>query len=281
MVDYDPPLCVFTSDKYMRCLPIWCHLFNKYWHDYREKNVVILGYSVPKFKDWDFPSNIKYFSLGEHQPVERWSNKILEFLQTQKFDHIQWCTEDSFLTHPVNFSIYFQLMAELTDSTVGRIALTNDFQAVTRKHTVIKKLSDFSLLEADKNAKNRICGTWSLFSRECFFKVIKPNMSPWDLEDYSNPNYNIEDNVDFRILGAGNNWPLRTTCAIRTTGKYQKLKIKPDQRPLMLQPINEEPANHFGFQSREFPDDTFQELKDLNFIDDECKMTIKLETPVQ
>ena len=49
----------------------------------------------------------------------------------------------------------------------------------------------------------------------------------------------------------------------------------------MLQPINEEPANHFGFQSREFPDDTFQELKDLNFIDDECKMTIKLETPVQ
>ena len=84
-----------------------------------------------------------------------------------------------------------------------------------------------------------------------------------------------------RILGAGNNWPLRTTCAIRTTGKYQKLKIKPDQRPLMLQPINEEPANHFGFQSREFPDDTFQELKKMNFIDDECKMTIKLETPVQ
>ena len=124
---YDPPLYVFTSDKYLGCLPIWCHLFNKYWHSRREKNVTVLGYSTPIYEGWDFPNNIKFVSLGEQQPVEKWSNKILEYLKTQDFDYIQWCTEDSFLSYNVNFTIYDHILELLQKQSIGRFALTNDF----------------------------------------------------------------------------------------------------------------------------------------------------------
>lgn len=270
---YDPPLYVFTSDKYLGCLPIWCHLFNKYWHSRREKNVTVLGYSTPIYEGWDFPNNIKFVSLGEQQPVEKWSNKILEYLKTQDFDYIQWCTEDSFLSYNVNFTIYDHILELLQKESIGRFALTNDFQYVTKPNKFLEGKSEYNICEADKNAVGRISGTWSIFSRECFFKVIKPNMSPWEFEQYGERDSEGSDSFEFRILGAEHDWPLRTTCAIRTTGRNSKNKNKVWELPLRLNPINEEPAP--GLKYRPFPSDALQELKDLNFLDEECKLIVK------
>ena len=279
MVKYDPPLYVFTSDKYLGCIPIWCHLFNKYWNAYREKKVTILGYSIPKYKNWQLPDNIKFVSLGKQQPAELWSNKIREYLLKKDFDHIQWCTEDSFLSYPVNFEAYDFLINELNDETVGRVALTNDFSEVTKPNKTVSVKnthteSPFVLLEADKNAKARITGTWSIFSRDCFFEFMKPNTSPWEFEEYLDSDGKPRA-TNYRILGLNTEWPLRTTCSIRTTGRWQKNKENVFDRPLVLEPINEESDRSDG--GRPFPKDSLLELRNLKFINTENVLSVNYE----
>ena len=98
-------------------------------------------------------------------------------------------------------------------------------------------------------------------------------MSPWEFEQYGERDSEGSDSFEFRILGAERDWPLRTTCAIRTTGRNSKNKSKVWELPLRLNPINEEPAP--GLKYRPFPSDALQELKDLNFLDEECKLIVK------
>lgn len=250
MVDnkYDPPLYVFTSNDYMRCLPIWVYCFNKFWGN---KKVTILGYDVPNY---DFPDNIEYVSLGEQVGgPKNWSTPIRDYLMNIDFDHIQWCTEDSFL-FGFNEEIYYYLTNKIkNDPKIGRAALTNDPEHSSRVvnppkkveygFTTVMGMNDWELIKLKKEGSFRSSGTWSIFSRSLFFELMRPNISPWEFEGETGKEgepHNITkhyDIPDWDIIATKGKYALRTCCGIRTSRGEQI-----NQR-LHLIPINERPKS--------------------------------------
>jgi len=172
----DMKIYIVTSDKYNHLLEIHSYLFNKFWGTDRE--VIILGYKEPDFK---LPSNFKFESLGVDTGPNGWSNGLIDYIQKTGESHFILSLDDMPLTGKVNFNKLNKMVEYCDDDTVGRICLIRD--TVHRPHKTFDVIDEeFSVIEALQSAEYRISTFWSIWNKEYFLNLIKPNMSPWNFE---------------------------------------------------------------------------------------------------
>src|SRR5688572_16100769 len=105
-----------TSNSYLHIVPVFCHLFNKFWGGPCE----IVGYEEPE----NLPSNFTFYSMGVQGDKKEFSNDLRKYFQKQEAFFI-WCMEDSFLRAPVNQDT-LKMLRVLCAHDVGRINLTNE-----------------------------------------------------------------------------------------------------------------------------------------------------------
>tara|TARA_A100001515_G_scaffold143703_1_gene145555 strand:+ start:1000 stop:1851 length:852 start_codon:yes stop_codon:yes gene_type:complete len=173
--DKNIKIYVTICDEYLWLLKPFYYLFNKYWGD--EKEVNILGYKKP---DFDLPQNFKFISLGRDNGPDEWSTGLYNFFTNIEEEHFIFIHEDSFFVDPVNFKTLNTLLTYTDNQKVGRICLTRD--TVNRNHELFDKKGDLTIVEATQDVGFRISTEASVWKRSYFLKYMIPHISAWDFE---------------------------------------------------------------------------------------------------
>lgn len=176
-------IIVTTSDKYLHLLPIFCFLFNKYWDDKQE--VEIVGYNGP-FPEEDFtlPSNFKYVSLGAQVGgAKNFGTDLKKYFEKQD-DWFIWMMEDTFIKE-VNFDKLDFLKSLINNNEVGRINLSHATMLQENFPTKLIKDSKYQLFENTETALYRLCTQPSIWNKKFLLQYLQPNMSPWEFETQS------------------------------------------------------------------------------------------------
>lgn len=169
---------IATCDPYDRLLKPFSYLFNKFWDS--SMAVTVLGYRTPPF---DLPSNFNFVSMGEKQiDINHWSTDLRNFFEGTDDDFFILAAEDHFIYDYVNVDIYDVLKSKLND-TVGRVALTNDFE-INCSHEIMEKLDNFDVSVAHQNSNCRFSVLWSIFNKRYLLDRLKIGRTPWESEGY-------------------------------------------------------------------------------------------------
>jgi len=180
----DLKIIVTTSNQYLHILPLFCHLFNKYWSS--DQQVEIVGYDIPKY---DLPSNFTFYSLGEQSGNKKdFSNDLRKYFEKQPSRFV-WMMEDTFLKNKVNFESLEVLKRFTKNKNCGRINLSGE--TVKQKHSKVCEIGQYSIYENDQDAEYRLSTQPSVWNRDFLLKYLTKGLSPWDFEtQYSkNDNY--------------------------------------------------------------------------------------------
>src|ERR1043165_1991727 len=111
-------IIVTTSDKYHHILPVFFHLFEKYWG----QAVELVGYKEPS----GLPSYCTFHSMGEQRGPEFFSDDLIKYF-SQQDDHFIWIMEDTFLKDHVKYQRLTDLMSLVKiKEEIGRISLSAD-----------------------------------------------------------------------------------------------------------------------------------------------------------
>ena len=153
---------------------------NKYWFDYDNHKVVILGYDKPKFKLGD---NVSFYSMGKHDPIEEWSTDLKKYFENVDDEYFIYMNDDGPLSKKIDsqlINLFYDILSQNKDSKIGRIGLTQDISR--RGHDEIGDYGDFKLIEAHQNSQYRTSTQFSIWSREYFLKYLKNSQTPWQFE---------------------------------------------------------------------------------------------------
>lgn len=172
----NPKIIVTTSDNYHHLLPIFCHLFNKFWS--KDQFVEVVGYKKP---DFELPNNFTFYSLGQWSGNKKdFSNDLRPYFEKQD-DWFIWLFEDTFIKKPINFdnlrlfNIYMH-----SKTSVGRINLSDECcKQINEKWC---SLSHVSIYRNSQAAEYRLSTQPSIWNKNFLLQYLKPNLSPWDFE---------------------------------------------------------------------------------------------------
>jgi hypothetical protein len=173
---------VTTCDEMSFCLQAFCYLFNKFWP--YETTINVLGYEDLKF---DLPNNVKFHSLGKDLGADNWSNDMIKFFSDNKeHDYFLMAPEDGFLIKEVdenllNAALFYSKSSFNANKSFLRFGLTDCVSS--RPHHVLGKLNESSdLILSAPFSDYRHSLQHSIWNRENFLKMLKPNMNPWQIE---------------------------------------------------------------------------------------------------
>lgn len=170
-------IIVTTSNKYLHILPVFCHLFNKYWS--KHQPVTIVGYEPP---NKTLPDNFTFVSLGKQGDVKEFSTDLAKYFFSQD-ERFVWLMEDTFLTdhvdlHRLNF--LYKLAEMHTGRGVGRINLTTE--GIKQDHQLYRNIDGIDVFENTQIAKYRLSTQPSIWNRNFLLQYMTPGLSPWDFE---------------------------------------------------------------------------------------------------
>lgn len=169
-------IIVTTSDKYLHIVPIFAHLFNKYWG----ADVELVGYKEPD----NLPSNFTFHSMGEQTDIKSFTRDLREYFKQQDQFFI-WMMEDTFIKEPVDIDMINTVLTTLLFDDTGRINLS---------HEVLKQDSLFytnrfangwrmlSVYENTHNARYRLSTQPSIWNRDFVLEYMQEDLSPWEFE---------------------------------------------------------------------------------------------------
>lgn len=164
-------IVVTTSDGYHHVLPIFFFLFNKFWGE--ETQVELVGYKKP---DIHIPENFTFVSLGEqHKHVGSWSTKIRKYFSEQP-DYFIWMMEDTFVYKPVKHESLELCKEIIQDKRIGRIALSD----YSYDQYIYKYSQNFC--RTSELSKYNLSTQISLWNKDYMLRYLKNEMSPWELE---------------------------------------------------------------------------------------------------
>jgi hypothetical protein len=166
---------VVICDLYLWLLKPFCYLFNKYWGDGKEVN--ILGYKKPNF---ELPENFNFISLGDDPGPEKWTTCLYEFFDNIDDEHFIFMHEDSFFVEKVNFEILDKLLTFTENEKVGRICLTRD--TVNREHESFEEVDGLDVIQAAQDVNFRISTEASIWKKSYFLKYMTKDTSAWKFE---------------------------------------------------------------------------------------------------
>jgi len=171
-----------TCDEMLFCLKPFCYLFNQYWPV--KTTINVLGYANPNFT---LPDSVKFYSLGEDKGAEHWSNDMLDFFSNHfEHEYFMLAPEDGFIIKKVdkdllelalNYSSYIQKNSQ---QKFLRFGLTNCVSS--RPHAVVQKLENSNIIVSNYGTDYRHSLQHSIWNRENFVKMLKPDMTPWQIE---------------------------------------------------------------------------------------------------
>jgi hypothetical protein len=175
----DTPIIVTTSNKYLHLLPVFCHLFNKYWCNLQP--VTIVGYDRPGFP---LPNNFTFHSLGQQGSVKHFSGDLRGFFETQP-DWFIWLMEDTFLKDHVNFQL-LEVLLLLTQfptyqEKLGRINLTGETLKQHNRKLFMSSV-DVDIHENSQSAKYRLSTQPSIWNKKFLLQYLTPGLTPWKFE---------------------------------------------------------------------------------------------------
>lgn len=205
------PVVVLTSDHYLHALRPFSWLFNKYWSE--DQEVQVVGFAEPEFK---LPSNFYFFSMGPmaNYPLNKWSDALIDYLEDRPgLTHFVLFLEDYWPTRPVNR----QAVRMLYDYAV-------QFQNVLKIDLVADRLYAWGMTDygncgyidlvrsdpASQYHMSLMCGIWS---RELLLRFLVRGESPWEVELSGTPRVAAAGN-EVLVLGS-RQWPVRHTLAHR------------------------------------------------------------------
>ncbi len=169
-------LIVTTSDAYHHILPIFIHLFKKYWN--KDQQVEIVGYKKPEIV---LPNNFSFYSLGIQSGNKKdFSNDLRKYFEQQD-QFFVWSMEDTFLKAPVDVKLIADLEAMALDNrNIGRIELTGENQ---QHHTdIFGTVYGKYIKETPPKCDYRLSTQIAIWNKDYLLRYLTLNLSPWDFE---------------------------------------------------------------------------------------------------
>jgi hypothetical protein len=189
---------VSVSDRYLKLLQPFAHLFNKYWSSLQQ--VYIAGYSLPPFR---LPDNFIYHSIRTPQyPKEQWVDGFIDFLEWFQEPFFVLCLEDYFLCRRVDnngIATLADYMAYHPD--IIRIDLTAD-RLYAGGMRDVGYYGHYDLIEAPQSPyqMSTQTGIWNRKLLLDILKELKPSQhSAWDVELEGTTILN--NHKEIRVLG--------------------------------------------------------------------------------
>ncbi len=196
---------ISTANQYAHLMKPFAHLFNIFWSDRQEVNV--LGYDTPTF---ELPNNFKFISLGKQEGgIKMWSTDLKRFFESIDDKFFIYTVEDHFLTWPVNFRLLNKLIS-LLDDNVGRIGLTNDMPG--KSYDFVEQYKNCHIIERRQDQEYRLSLLWCIWNREYLLKYLESNMDPHDFEIIGS---NKAMNDGYKILGTVGDYAIHHCQGIR------------------------------------------------------------------
>ena len=183
-----------TSNKTVHLIEALILSLKKYWNNFENYEVIILGYDKPKFS---LDSNIKFVELNTTDEVSNWAIDLKKYFESVNDEYFIYMNDDCPLSRNIDESIlnlFFDIVSENNDSKIGRICLTKCVS--NRPHFVVGDYDDFQLIEAEQDSEYRTSVQFSIWNRDYFTKYAKENMTPWQYELQHDPK-----NDGYKILG--------------------------------------------------------------------------------
>ena len=226
---------VLTSDNYLNALRPFAWLFNKYWHERNNQEVIVAGFRPPPF---DLPSNFTFFSIGDqtNYPVTKWSNALIKVMSHFPQEKV-FCLmlEDYWITEPVwtdevymleRYMKQFGYVLKMDLFTDRRYANGVTDYAMCGHIPLIKSAFD------SPYHMSLMCGLWN---RNQLLNILIPDESPWDIEIVGTSRL-AEKKDDVLVLGTKSWTDNPDTCPVRHTLAHRR----GDPSELLLSDIHPE-----------------------------------------
>lgn len=179
-----------TSDQYLHILPTFCYLFNKFWSE--DQQVEIVGYKKPNF---ELPSNFNFFSLGEQVGDKKNFTRDLRKYFAKQDKYFIWLMEDCFLRKQVNMKTLNLLKTlALRLENIGRVNLSKE--TMSQDHFLFTDINGINVYENGKFSIYRLSTQASIWNKHFVLQYMVNDLTPWEFECQADL-----ANDEFRIIG--------------------------------------------------------------------------------
>lgn len=210
------PVYCFTSDKHLWALKIFSYLYSKYWG----AEIEFIGYSKP---DFELPG--RFHSMGDFAdfPADKWSNGVLNFLNSITTDYFIFMLEDYWIPRMVDTQAIDWLHEyAIAHPDISRVDITTD-RLYGANMTDVEPYKRLDIIENIPAAPYHLSLQAGIWKRTDFIKYVLPGESAWLVETLGS-NRMIESGA--RVV-ATRNFPLRYLIGIqggkvRLDGGYQQ-----------------------------------------------------------
>ena len=203
---------VYTSDRYRWCLGPFQYLFNVYWSELQD--VIVGGFKPPQF---DLAPNVSFHSIApDNYPVERWSDGLIEFLNSMDDEVIIFMLEDYWLCRGVNHGAVASLEEYMAmHPGVLRIDLTAD-RLYSGRAFDVDTWGCLDIIETPPDTPYQWSTQACVVNRKHFLRCLQPGMAPWEFELRGNELIP----AGLRVLGT-RQWPVRYINAVGMQNQYR------------------------------------------------------------
>lgn len=182
-------IIVTTSNAYKHIVPIFIHLFNKYWG----APVEIVGYEYP---GCELPSNFTFHSMGEQSGNKQdFSNDLRKYFEKQD-QYFIWLMEDTFVKE-IRVGRLQDAIYLLQDKRIGRISLSSDsIKHYTNEYRMPDRECQYFVgaLTTPPDSDYRLSTQPAIWNRDYLLKWLRPNHSPWEFENLKGTLMQTPDN---------------------------------------------------------------------------------------
>ena len=155
-----------TCDHYDHLLKGFSYLFNKYWGEGQE--VDVLGFRRP-----ELPDNFKFHQLEERE-TRAWTTNLRLFFETIEDPYFVFLLDDYWLTEPVNMDD-----VRLMEEQVRGGAVKGDLSSNTQyfDHT-----QEGGFVVATPSAQYRTSTQPAIWNRDHLLSLLQKDQNPWQFE---------------------------------------------------------------------------------------------------
>ena len=204
-----------TSNKYIYMVEALLYSLKKYWYNFEDTKVTIVGYDSPQY---DLPENVLFESIGTNDDVKNWAIDLKNYFKSVDDEYFVYMNDDAAIVDNLDielFNLFLDVIDKNTEHSnvkLGRISLTKDVSNLPNE--VIGDYGDFSLVQLNQSSDYRLSTQFSIWNKEYLIMYMNENMSPWEFELQSSAK-----NDNWTILGTRNRYCLDFYHLWRRGGK--------------------------------------------------------------
>jgi len=173
---------VCTSDPYLRYMQPFAYLFGVYWSTLQP--VTVIGYRTP---DFELPPNFTFYSAGEDGGQKKWSDGVIKFLKEQGADLFVLLLDDYWLCRKADNGGVCTLADYMMEHPRAlRVDLSTD-----RLHAggmfEVGSYGHYDIIGTPPGTPYQMSLQAAIWRKSLFLELVKPDMSPWDVELKNSP----------------------------------------------------------------------------------------------